>query len=34
MSKIIDITNKLSFESKPIIKIKDVGYNAQGCGCS
>lgn len=24
MSKIIDITNKLNFEEKPIIKVKDV----------
>ena len=28
MSKIIDITNKLNFESKPIIKIKDVELEA------
>lgn len=28
MSKIIDITNKLNFEEKPIIKIKDVKIKA------
>lgn len=28
MSKIIDITNKLNFESKPIIKVKDVELEA------
>ena len=28
MSKIIDITNKLNFEDKPIIKIKDVEVKA------
>lgn len=28
MSKIIDITNKLNFEEKPIIKIKDVEIKA------
>lgn len=28
MSKIIDITNKLNFEEKPIIKIKDVEIEA------
>ena len=28
MSKIIDITNKLNFEEKPIIKVKDVELEA------
>lgn len=28
MSKIIDITNKLNFEEKPIIKVKDVEIEA------
>lgn len=28
MSKIIDITNKLNFEERPIIKIKDVEIEA------
>ena len=28
MSKIIDITNKLNFEEKPIIKVKDVEISA------
>lgn len=28
MSKIIDITNKLNFEEKPIIKVKDVEIKA------
>lgn len=28
MSKIIDITDKLNFEEKPIIKVKDVEIKA------
>lgn len=28
MSKIIDITNKLNFEEKPIIKVKDIEIEA------
>ncbi|MCH5297874.1 MAG: hypothetical protein J1E85_09415 [Ruminococcus sp.] len=28
MSKIIDITNKLNFEEKPVIKVKDVEVEA------
>ena len=28
MSKIIDITNKLNFEAKPIIKVKDIEIEA------
>ena len=28
MSKIIDITNKLNFEDKPIIKVKDIEIEA------